>query len=77
MSGREREILGLIARGLTTTAIVATLFLSPHTARSHRDQIMAKPDLHSKAVLIKHAITRGLIEPWTAFASLAPGSAHP
>lgn len=62
LSDREREILGLIAQGLTTNAIAATLFLSPHTVQSHRDHIMAKLDLHSKAALIKYAIAHGLIE---------------
>ncbi len=62
LSDREREILGLIAQGLTTNAIAAALFLSPHTVQSHRDHIMAKLDLHSKAALIKYAIARGLIE---------------
>ncbi len=62
LSDREREILGLIAQGLTTNAIAATLFLSPHTVQSHRDHIMAKLDLHSKAALIKYAIAHGLID---------------
>ena len=62
LSDREREILGLIAQGLTTNAIAATLFLSPHTVQSHRDHIMTKLDLHSKAALIKYAIAHGLIE---------------
>ena len=62
LTDREREILGLIAQGLTTNAIAATLFLSPHTVQSHRDHIMAKLDLHSKAALIKYAIAHGLIE---------------
>lgn len=62
LSDREREILGLIAQGLTTNAIAAALFLSPHTVQSHRDHIMAKLDLHSKAALIKYAISHGLIE---------------
>lgn len=62
LSDREREILGLIAQGLTTNAIAAALFLSPHTVQSHRDHIMAKLDLHSKAALIRYAIAHGLIE---------------
>lgn len=62
LTDREREILGLIAQGLTTNAIAAALFLSPHTVQSHRDHIMTKLDLHSKAGLIKYAIAHGLIE---------------
>lgn len=63
LSDREREILGLIAQGMTTPEIAAVLYLSPHTVQSHRDHIMAKLGLHSKAALIRYAIARGLIEP--------------
>ena len=62
LTDREREILGLIAQGLTTNEIAEATFLSPHTVQSHRDHIMAKLGLHTKAALIKYAITKGLIE---------------
>jgi two-component system, NarL family, response regulator NreC len=62
LSDREREILNLIAQGQTTAEIAAALFLSPHTVQSHRDHIMTKLDLHSKAALIRYAISKGLIE---------------
>ena len=62
LSDREREILTLIAQGMTTPGIAAALYLSPHTVQSHRDHIMTKLGLHSKAALIRYAIARGLIE---------------
>lgn len=62
LSDREREILRLIAEGKTTPEIAAALVLSPHTVQSHRDRIMAKLNLHSKAALIRYAIVKGLIE---------------
>jgi len=62
LSDREREILQLIAQGRTTPQIAAELSLSPHTVQTHRDHIMAKLGLHSKAALIKYAIAKGLIE---------------
>jgi two-component system, NarL family, response regulator NreC len=62
LSEREREILRLIAEGKTTAEIAAALVLSPHTVQSHRDHIMAKLDLHTKAALIKYAIAKGLID---------------
>jgi len=62
LSDREREILALIAQGMTTPGIAAALFISPHTVQSHRDHIMTKLGLHSKAALIRYAISRGLIE---------------
>jgi two-component system, NarL family, response regulator NreC len=62
LTDREREILHLIAQGKTTPEIAAELTLSPHTVQSHRDHIMTKLDLHSKAALIRYAIEKGLIE---------------
>jgi two-component system response regulator NreC len=62
LTDREREILNLIAQGKTTPEVAAELYLSPHTIQSHRDHIMTKLDLHSKAALIKYAIAKGLIE---------------
>ena len=62
LTDREREILHLIAQGKTTPEIAAELTLSPHTVQSHRDHIMTKLGLHSKAALIKYAIERGLID---------------
>ena len=62
LTNREREILALIAQGLTTNEIAGAIFLSPHTVQSHRDHIMAKLGLHSKTELIKYAIAKGLIE---------------
>ena len=62
LSDREREVLTLIAQGKTTAEIAEALFLSPHTVQSHRDHIMNKLDLHSKADLIKYAIAKGLID---------------
>ncbi|MHB8958724.1 MAG: response regulator [Candidatus Limnocylindrales bacterium] len=62
LTEREREILLLIAQGRTTAEIAAQLVLSPHTVQSHRDHIMTKLDLHSKAALMKYAIAKGLIE---------------
>lgn len=62
LTDREREILHLIAQGKTTPEIAAELYLSPHTVQTHRDHIMSKLDLHTKAALIKYAIAKGLIE---------------
>jgi len=62
LSEREREVLRLIAQGRTTAEIAEQLLLSPHTVQSHRDHIMAKLDLHSKAALIRYALAKGLIE---------------
>ncbi|MDO8689032.1 MAG: response regulator transcription factor [Dehalococcoidia bacterium] len=62
LSPREQEVLSLIAAGSTTAEIAQALTLSPHTVRRHRDHIMEKLDLHSKAELIRFAIRKGLLE---------------
>jgi two-component system response regulator NreC len=62
LSEREREVLALIAEGLTTAQIADKLFLSPHTVQTHRDHLMTKLDLHSRVALTKYAIRKGLIK---------------
>ena len=62
LTDRERQVLALIAQGRTSPEIATELFLSPHTVQTHRDRIMAKLDLHSKAGLIRYAISKGLID---------------
>ena len=61
LTEREREVLTLIADGLTSAEIGERLFLSPHTVQTHRDHIMTKLDLHSRVELTKYAIRKGLI----------------
>jgi two-component system response regulator NreC len=62
LTEREREVLTLIADGLTSAEIGERLFLSPHTVQTHRDHIMTKLDLHSRVELTKYAIRKGLIQ---------------
>ncbi|MBF8304154.1 MAG: nreC [Dehalococcoidia bacterium] len=59
---REQEVIRLIAEGRTTAEIAEKLAISPHTVRRHRDHMMAKLNLHSKADLIRFAIQRGLLD---------------
>lgn len=60
LSGREREVLQLIAEGRSTAQIAALLCLSPKTIGSHRGRIMAKLGIHTIAGLTKYAIRHGL-----------------
>ncbi len=62
LTEREREVLTLIAEGLTSAEIGRRLFLSPHTVQTHWDHIMTKLDLHSRVELTKYAIRKGLIQ---------------
>lgn len=62
LTPREREILTLIAEGLSNREIAERLVLSLSTVQTHYAHIMEKLNLHNRAALIKYAIRRGLIE---------------
>jgi len=62
LTEREREILKLVAEGLTNNQIAERLVISPKTVDTHRTHIMDKLNLHSRAELVKYAIRRGLLE---------------
>ena len=53
---REREILKLLAEGKKSKEIAEALFISPHTVRRHRENIMEKLNARTLADLIKYAI---------------------
>lgn len=62
LTPREREVLQLVAEGLSTEQIATQLRISPRTAKVHRQNIMKKLDLHKVADLVKYAIRTGLVE---------------
>jgi DNA-binding NarL/FixJ family response regulator len=62
LTGRERQVLQLVAEGRTTKGIASVLGVSAKTAESHRNRIMRKLDIHATAGLVRYAIRRGLIK---------------
>jgi DNA-binding NarL/FixJ family response regulator len=60
LTPREREILRLIARGLTTKEIAARLFISVPTVETHRGNLMTKTGGRNVASLVRFAIDAGL-----------------
>ncbi len=60
LTGREREVLQLVAEGLTTKEVANKLHISPKTVETHRQQFMNKLDIHSVADLTKFAVREGL-----------------
>lgn len=62
LTGRERQVLQLIAEGNTTKDIAALLHLSVKTAESHRSRIMSKLDMHNVASLVRYSIREGMIQ---------------
>jgi RNA polymerase sigma factor (sigma-70 family) len=61
LTPREREVLELIARGLTNRQIAERLHISIKTVETHRGNMMQKLDAHDRAELIKFAIDSGVI----------------
>jgi DNA-binding NarL/FixJ family response regulator len=60
LSGREREVLQLLAEGKSTKEIAAILQVGAKTVETHRRQIMLKLQMDSVAELTKYAIREGL-----------------
>ena len=63
LTPRERQVLQLVAEGLSTRAAAETLGVSKKTAESHRTRVMKKLGIHDTATLVRYAIRSGLIEP--------------
>jgi DNA-binding NarL/FixJ family response regulator len=61
LTGRQREILQLIAEGSSTKEIARKLNLSVKTVETHRAQLMERLDIHDVAGLVRFAVRHGLI----------------
>jgi DNA-binding NarL/FixJ family response regulator len=61
LTRREREILHLVADGLTTAQIADQLFTSKRTVETHRQNILEKTGCRNTAALISYASTQGLL----------------
>lgn len=60
-SKREIEIIKFIADGLDNNEIAASLFISPLTVKTHRNNILKKTDCKNTSELIKQCLLQGLI----------------
>ncbi len=63
LTQREREVLALVARGLSNTEIAGELVISPATAKTHVSRVMMKLDAHDRAQLVVAAYEAGLVSP--------------
>ena len=63
LTEREREVLGLVGRGMSNVEIGRTLFLSPATVKTHVNRAMAKLDARDRAQLVITAYETGLVRP--------------
>jgi pimeloyl-ACP methyl ester carboxylesterase/DNA-binding CsgD family transcriptional regulator len=61
LSGREREVLALVAQGLSDGQIAEELVISPHTVHRHVANILAKSGLPTRSAAAAHAAKAGLL----------------
>lgn len=61
LTKREKEVLQLIAEGLTNNQIADKLYISPLTVDSHRKNLLTKLNVKNTASLIRIAIEQGLL----------------
>jgi DNA-binding NarL/FixJ family response regulator len=61
LSGRQTEVIQLIADGHSTRDIAALLRLSPKTVEKHRQSLMDKLDIHEIATLTRYAVSSGVV----------------
>ncbi|MEV8410253.1 helix-turn-helix transcriptional regulator, partial [Streptomyces niveus] len=61
LTDREREVMALVARGLTNAEIGGALIMSPLTAKTHVSRAMTKLGVRDRAQLVVLAYETGLV----------------
>lgn len=61
LSDRELEVIRLMAEGLTSSEIASKLFLSDHTVKTHRKNILKKLNVHNSSQAVQYCLKNDLL----------------
>jgi DNA-binding NarL/FixJ family response regulator len=61
LTDREKQVLKLVAEGLSNKEVAEVLGISVKTAMSHREKVMEKLQVHNRTELVRFALKRGVI----------------
>jgi two-component system response regulator NreC len=61
LSGRELEVLRLVALGHTNSEIAKRMYISPRTVETHRASLQRKLGVSGRPELVRYALERGVI----------------
>ena len=62
LSDREKDVMRLIVKEMTSTEIAEALFISTHTVDTHRKNILSKLNVKNVAGLVRFALQTGIVK---------------
>jgi DNA-binding NarL/FixJ family response regulator len=63
LTDREKQVLKLVAEGMSNKEVASALGISVKTAMCHREHVMSKLDLHNRTDMVRFALQKGVIPP--------------